>query len=447
VTGRHFGAFGGVCLLTIGVGLSGVAEAQAPQRPSGGLFGSKGEPSTGQNLDVNLGLTQAYDDNLFADAGTVDPSAPIVSGQYTLLEAGANYTWLTDRVEFGATGASAFRYYDQAAGVWQSSHSAGVGVTARFRRRTTLFVNQSASYSPSYLFGLFPTSSGEAPGDSTPIAPDYAVNDYSSYGYATNATVSHGFTRRGSISVGGDYRFTDLVFSSDEQRDVVAYGAMLQYSRNVGRHSSWSSSYQYRVGEFGLPGAGAAVENSVRVGFSHIKVLSPTRRATLGAGVGYSSTDPGTDPSLGPERGQFSSVLADFSLGYEFTRDWNVRADYRRGIEFVAELTEPVFSDAVSTSVSGLVSGRVQLGFAAGYSSGQSARYSTSTFDTYTATAQVQYGLTQRLALKAAYLYYFYDFRDIQLAPGQPSRLERNGVSVGLTTWIPAFRSVNRAAR
>ena len=50
-------------------------------------------------------------------------------------------------------------------------------------------------------------------------------------------------------------------------------------------------------------------------------------------------------------------------------------------------------------------------------------------------------GLTPTLATYAEYVYYFYDFGDnVRLAPGVPSGLERNGVRVGLTLWVPALR-------
>ena len=65
------------------------------------------------------------------------------------------------------------------------SETAGVGFSAQFPRRTNLLVNQTIAYSPSYLYGLFPSVGQPGPGDAPIAAPDYSAYDSESLSYAT----------------------------------------------------------------------------------------------------------------------------------------------------------------------------------------------------------------------------------------------------------------------
>ncbi len=78
------------------------------------------------------------------------------------------------RVQLAATSGSAWRYYPSES-TGNASHTAAIGLSAQFTKRTSLSVNQTAAYSPSYLYGLFPSVTVPAPGDVVPVAPDYAI--------------------------------------------------------------------------------------------------------------------------------------------------------------------------------------------------------------------------------------------------------------------------------
>jgi hypothetical protein len=150
-------------------------------------------------LDVTLSAAEAYDDNLLAETGGLTPATPAVSGFYSMFLADAAYNWQVRKVQFGATGGTAIRYYNESGKV-EPGFTSGVGFTAELARRSSISANQTVAYSPSYLYGLFPTVSAAAPGDAIPVAPDYAVNNSSSYAYGSSVSVSHGLTRRGTIS-------------------------------------------------------------------------------------------------------------------------------------------------------------------------------------------------------------------------------------------------------
>jgi hypothetical protein len=171
-----------------------------------------------------------------------------------------------------------------------------------------------------------------------------------------------------------------------------------------------------------------------------VKPLSATRRAIFGFSVGSSAVDvpQGAGAAIS---GRIYRAVVDAAVGYQFGRTWETRATYRRGVEYSADLVEPVFTDGFNSTLEGLLTSRLDLYAAAAYTSGESALYrNTSTFSSYTGSVRLRYGLTQKTAVYAEYVYYFYDFRRrTQRPPGLPPVLDRNGVRLGLTLWVPAF--------
>ena len=143
----------------------------------------------------------------------------------------------------------------------------------------------------------------------------------------------------------------------------------------------------------------------------------------------------------GTGRERLYRVTGNGAFAYQFNRTGEVRASYRRAVEYIVQLGEPVLIDGISASLAGSPTRRVQLTVGAGYSSGASALQTRAKFDTYTANVRSHMSVTRMLAIYAEYLYYFYDFgADPSLAPELPRRLERNGVRVGLTLSTPLLR-------
>ena len=110
---------------------------------------------------------------------------------------------------------------------------------------------------------------------------------------------------------------------------------------------------------------------------------------------------------------------------------------YRRGLEYVAVLLEPVFNDAARLTVRGLITERVDFSASAGYVVGASVlQGNNSRFDTYTGTVRGRYSVNRSFALYAEYLYYYYNLHgQAALAPGLPSVFEQHGIRLGLMVW------------
>jgi len=430
-----------LCLALLHAGA--VAALAQSQRPYKGLFGGpvKASAALTHELNVTLSAAEAYDDNLLAArGGGITPTAAIVGGFYSMFLADAAYSWQGSRVQFGATGGTAIRYYNESDAV-EVGYTTGVGFSAELGRHSSFSANQTIAYSPSYLYGLFPSVTTAAPGDAIPVAPDYAVNDSSSYAYGTSVSISHGVTRRGTISGSFDYQHTDFLEERENRRDLSSYGARLQFSHGMSRNASLRIGYQYRAGDFGyaVADSGKTTEHGIDIGVEYVRPLSATRHMTFSFGLGPSATDSPALPTLGIPSDTQYGVRGDLAFAYQFNRTWETRASYDRGLQYVPELASAVNTDGVSAALTGLFTSTMDFSAGVGYSSGAPAGLrNSSTFDTYTASARVRQAITSTLALYAEYLYYFYDFGTTALPLGVPSSMERNGVRVGLTLWVRA---------
>ena len=74
------------------------------------------------------------------------------------------------------------------------SHRAALGASVKMLGGT-LSVAQSAAYSPSYLYQLFPTHSSPDLVESIPANPEYQIEEIESYSYMTNAALTFGSAR------------------------------------------------------------------------------------------------------------------------------------------------------------------------------------------------------------------------------------------------------------
>ena len=401
---------------------------------------------TRQSLAVSATVAQAYDDDVpLALAGTIDPTGLGLGGHSTMLIGGVDYSWRIGQVRAGTTGASSLRYFSSGNEVRAINHSAGLGISAPLGRRTSLFANQIASYSPSYLFGLFPQDTVASPGGIQPIAPDYFINDFESMSYGTTVVVTQRLTRRSSFSVSGDMGRTRFLEDIARNRNLRTYSVAGRFSRSLARNATFNAGYRYLNGDFGFAVVSAITdqssEHTIDAGIEYNRPLSATRRVTFSGGFGSSIVKlPTGAPSPGAlTGGQYRGLSGQAAMSYQLGRSWVARGAFRRSIEYMGGLTEPVMTNASSVGVGGLLTRKLDLSSSLGYSSGDSILSRTELlFETYTGNVKLQYAVNNTFAVFAQYLYYFYDFRqNAQLPANVPVGLERNGVRAGLTLRVP----------
>ncbi|MCA1652537.1 MAG: hypothetical protein LC753_20480 [Acidobacteria bacterium] len=324
-----------------------------------------------------------------------------------------------------------------------------MGLSARLGERTTLLANQTAAYSPSYLYGLFPSDAVSTPGYAVPAAPDYAIGDSESYSYGTTLTLTHGLSLRSRLSATGEFQYTDYLNNMGTRRDLNSQGIRGEFSRNLTQNTAVRAGYRYRTGKFGHvadavatePGA-SATEHGGELSAQYSRPLSPVQQLAVECSFGWSRVNTPVSSAAGPGTGRFYRLSSDVAVAWQFTTSWQTRATFSRGLEYIAQLGEPVVIDGFSAELGGFITPRIDVLASARYSSGASAlNRDTLVFDTYGADLRVRYALTRSLAVYGQYLYYYYEFqRNTRLPTGIPSGLERNGLRAGLTLWVPALR-------
>jgi hypothetical protein len=433
--------FGMMALFPAAASAQGVAGGSP--RPYQGLFGrSTASATASQVLNFTVALDEGYNDDSSPQLGAfVDPTSGPTAGLQTMLTANASYGWRGRTNQFAFNSLSAVAYYNELSKTRSLSHTVGLGFTARLSEKTSFLINQGAAFSPSYLYGLFPSESAVNPGDHIPSAPDYSASTRDTYTYDSSLTMMHNLTRRNRISATADFRYTDYAFESETQRDLRVGGFIGQFSRNIKRSLALSLGYRYRTGDVGF-GFEPTTEHGIDATVDYSRPLSATRRAFLALRVGSSAVElPPSMQTLLSAGGRRYQIDTEGSAGYEFSQGWGVRGLFRRGIEYVPTLTAPVFTTGVGANLDGMPMRRLRVTASAAYSNGASIfDRDGAGFTTYTATTRFQYALNRKLAAYAQYLYYFYDFRENrQLAPGMVPYLERNAVRAGFTVWVPVL--------
>jgi hypothetical protein len=219
------------------------------------------------------------------------------------------------------------------------------------------------------------------------------------------------------------------------------YSTGMTVSRAISSHSSLSVDYQYRtdLGQFGF--FGRTKEHRLTMGFDYAVPVSRTRRASF-------HLDVSPDALLIPESvldpaapsGVYTRLYrlhGDANIQYEFRPNWRASVGYRRGAEYLAVFTRPVFSEAEYLGLTGLIGRRVDITASGGYATAASPLNLGQKIHTSTGDLRIRYALWREFALYTQYLYYRYDLRDqAVLALGLPNRLTQSAVRAGFMLFV-----------
>jgi hypothetical protein len=430
------------------------AQTPGPQRPSNGLFfETRPKPAEGHKLDVTLSSSEGYDNDASPERRAVVGGTNLEpTGSSTMLEGTADYEWRGRRAQIRATGGSTLRYFSSLGDLLYSSdkstsHTAAVGYSFR-SARTVVATSQTATYSSSPLYNLFPRADAIGPGEAPPAAADYAINDSKVAAYSTRTTLARRLTSRNSLSETVEWQHSGMVGWAGGRLNLNVYGSRTEFSRRLARDTTTTAGYIYRTsdldyGSFAQPGR-MLTEHGVEVGFDQRRTLSATRHVTFLARFGASTImmPASAADAAGTGDRRYDQFSGQATIDYDLGRTWQFRGTYRRGLEYLAGLSAPVSVAGFTAGIDGLLTRRVDLFASAAYSSGESAlNRDSSVFDTYAGNVRLRYAMTRTWAAYAEYLYYFYDSRgSLPLVPTIPFNLDRTSVRTGLMLRVPAIR-------
>ncbi len=175
---------------------------------------------------------------------------------------------------------------------------------------------------------------------------------------------------------------------------------------------------------------------------TYSRPVSVSRQMVFDVVLGGAVLSPLDQPVTGRLRFTDSyRLVGNANATYTFAKTWQVGASYRRGIDYVQGLSEPVLTDGFSGRMEGRLNRRMALLASGGYVSGASALLrGSSAFDTYTSDVRLNVTLGRAFTPYLQYVYYLWDFRRYgPLVAGLPPALERNGLRVGFTLAVPTL--------
>jgi len=422
-----------------------LAQRPRPDRPYRGLFGGNGaNPNSTQQLDVNLALFGAYDDNVLATTpqGGTDPrfqqSGGFGSGTVSL-----DYTRRAGRATFDFSGGTGYRYYRSLEEANGFNSFLSVGITARLSPRTDLRLSATGNYTPYYSFTPTAGIRPPAAGDIVPNNPDNPLAQVSTINASSSAALTRNLTSRSSLSA--DYNFTYTHYSNNNlpYQNWAAGGG---YSYRLSPRASFTSAYHYRRGVSGLYQGNQPIDTQdMQFGLTYTKRLSPSRTMSLGFTVGpsvYRSDVPAGTPDAAGQKVTHYPVTASGFVNRQIARSWSLGVNYARGVQYTQGFSDPFFSDYVTVGVNGAISDRSHAMFSAGYNTGNvGVGIAGRGYDTATANASYQFALTRWAALFVNYGYYRYLFDQSVPIPAALSRGQnRNSISAGMNLWAPLLR-------
>jgi hypothetical protein len=416
-------------------------------RPFRGLFGLGDEGRKG--LDVSGSLFGAYDDNLTATlpGASIDPRFQR-SGEYAGATGQLSFNWQGERAAFNSWAGSSTSYYPDEASHFVTSYTGGAGVTAPLGRRSSIRVSESVIYTPYFLFGFLPSVPpiDELPNQPIEVGTDFTITDQAALRYLTNVNLERSLSREASLSVYYGFGLTNYQDQNAGYRQQRV-GAL--FRRRLTRNAHLRLGYGYRTATYSdIPSLGGGStrheSHDVDAGVDYSRALSLSRRTKVSFMTGSSILVRDTPTGAAALPGASTRVVltGSASLVREVGRTWRTGMMAARTTTFSDVLLEPVTSNSVSVFAGGLLSRRQELTFRGSYSAGDVGTSGVQNgFATYLGSAAWRIALTRHLAAFATYLYYHYDFgRGVNLPTGVASKLDRQGVRVGISGWLPLLR-------
>ena len=277
------------------------------------------------------------------DLGTAGLPQPESIGRSSMLTNGVEYGWTGRPVQVEASATGSLRYYPAVDEIRIVNGSALVAVTAPLPARSVVAFSQTAAYTPSYLYSLFPPLGGAALGEAPPPpSPDYAVNGSASYSYTTALTLA--YNPLGVKQPGGGRRPPangDQGWGARTRQDLTVKAVQGQYGRRLRRTVTATALYRYRSSYsrssdhvrqvLGNTPSTASKSACSTAGPCPRPASSPSMAASVPRPCGSRMSLKARSVTRRPYR-----LLGDVRVGYRFRRTWQASGSLPRQLRLRA---------------------------------------------------------------------------------------------------------------
>ena len=436
----------------IGTSPEPTAVAMPSGRRYGGLFsGARPRGMRGQSLDLTMSAFGGWDEPEDVPVLPGDENERVaVAGPFSGGAATLFYTRPGERLNLSGFGSGFVGYFPDNDDPWYPSYSAGFSGDAAFRvgRRTTLRLAQIEGFATDLSLGHLGSGIGggvQLPRATGDTAFDNSLRRAPSLTSASEVTLEHGLSSKTTLSTFYGYR-NAYFFDTEDDRLPVRHDhrAGMRVRRRFTRDLALRAGYTFRKSWTGRQDEEPRGFHDVDLGVDYSKSLPLSRRTQLYFNTG-STIAASESASAGDDGGTFNDtrffVVGSAGLLHEIGRSWSAQLGYTRDVGFEDGFGDPFLRDAAVARVGGFLSPRVDLSASAQWTSA-AIGLGERNFSAWTASAQIRTAITQSLAAYGTYYYYLQDFdAGVALPPGVVRDLSRQGVRVGLTTWLPLWSS------
>ena len=440
-----------VFVVVLGAVCPAAAQSQqpAPTRPYRGLFGGA-QPMTSraQSLDLSLSGFGGWDQpsTEAAAPGAAGADRVDVSGVFSGGSASLDYNHPGEKLQVNGFGTGFAGYFPGNADPWYTSSAGGGGVTYHFLlgRRNRMQLGQDGLFATDYRIGVM----GGTPGSDIPLSDGNSGFNNSlqrdpQISTTSNAELSHDFSQVSSLNFSFGFRYSHFFSNDTERSDQRGEQAGIQYRRRMSKNATLHLGYTYNhtFVEAGTNDVPSTFHN-IDAGVDYNRSFSLTRRTTFSFNTGSVVA---ASANAGDDAAAFSSphffVVGGAGLVREFGHTWSANINYSRSVGYQVGFNQPTLLDTAFAGVGGLIGRRVDVSSGLSYSTGKIG-LETSNYRSWYASSQVRYAIYRSLAAYASYYYYLYNFgNDVTLPTGTVRALDRNGVRVGVTAWLPLWYS------
>lgn len=436
-----------VQLLAVMLATCAVPVRAQDSTPRGFLFGAGGNDVNSRNsLSLSLDMSaSSISDSGVATQAPVGNADFLVDGFTSQWLGTADYARSRRRTQLQASAVTSFRYSSSLGRVSPISDSGNLSWAIRLPWRSVLRLGSGVAYAPAYLYELFPVGSSADAAQTITANPDYRILQANSSTYAGRASFNVGAVTTPHVSASVGFARTEFAQDVVTQPNLSTTEARVQFTDPVSSSTGWSIEYAHSTATYGIDGVTDEDRISASVEYSYAVSRSRRLRFRLNVGPGIlhmpassvfaslSSLELPPDQSATGQNIRISQLETDASVEGDFGRRVHGSINYRRGVEYVALLSEPVSENAVYFEVGGLITRRIDWLTSAGYATGATVlNVSAEGLTTNTEEVRMRYALSRSVAVYAEYLHYSYDFKDqIGIAPGLPNVFNRNEIRFG----------------
>jgi hypothetical protein len=417
------------CVIAWGASaLTSAAQTSVADAEPGGAAPAKVRKEPPQTMVLNLGLFGGGADELTAAQGDGRP-AP---GLHTDGDALMTYRLRAGRATFAVNARSVLRYDGARTAPAPIREQGGLEFSLT-GSHSQLRVSQSVSYSPYYQFGALPDAAlalrSDPLNETAQSHGDFANTDLKTVQSMTGIDWSQTINRLYTLSVGYDVRRTTF---GGQNLDLSSQDISVLVVRRLSRHVSLRTGYGQRFANSTFAQTTSVRNHDLDLGLDYRRALSGSRRTTVGFRSGAAVTP--------QNQGTAFNLTGSAELTRQMGRTWSARVAFDRTVQPLEGFTQPLLSNAVTSTVTGALGRRARVSSSAGFTTGTVGLGPTSgnTFSDWTGAAALHVTLTRRSALEAQYFWYGHRFgTDVLLAPGLANGLSRNGLRVGITWRAP----------